>query len=53
MKIKITQIRIDGNTQNRAEIDQGVVNEYAEAIIEGAKFPPVTLFHDGVDYWFF
>lgn len=51
MKIKITQIRIDGNTQNRAEIDQGVVNEYAEAIIEGAKFPPVTLFHDGVDYW--
>lgn len=51
MKIEIEKIRTDGGTQSRVEINQAVVEEYAEAIAEGAKFPPVVVFEDGGDYW--
>lgn len=51
MKIELSKIRIDGGTQQRAEINQSIVAEYADAIISGATFPPVTVFHDGADYW--
>lgn len=51
IKLKIDQIRIDGGTQNRVEINQETVREYAESITEGATFPPVAVFFDGVDYW--
>lgn len=49
--INLKAIRIDGGTQSRAEINNEVVSEYAEAIKAGATFPPVTVFHDGADYW--
>jgi hypothetical protein len=51
IKIKLDEIRIDGGTQQRCEINQDIVSEYAEAITEGIEFPAVTLFLDGVDYW--
>jgi hypothetical protein len=44
-------IRIDGGTQPRAEIDIGVVQDYAQQMVEGAMFPPVVVFHDGAEYW--
>jgi len=47
----LSQIRTDGGTQPRAVIDDAVVQEYAEAMREGAKFPPVVVFNDGYDYW--
>ena len=47
----ISVIRIDGGTQLRNGIDDETVTAYAEAIKEGATFPPVTLFYDGFDYW--
>lgn len=50
-KINILEIRIDGGTQPRKEINYNVVKDYAEAMREGAKFPPVTVFFDGADYW--
>ena len=50
-KIKITGIRIDGGTQSRAELNQATVSEYAEAMTDGAKFPPVVVFFDGADHW--
>lgn len=50
-KLKIEQIRIDGGTQNRVEINQEAVKEYAETITEGAKFPPIIVFFDGINYW--
>jgi hypothetical protein len=28
-----------------------VVQNYADALEEGANFPPVTLFYDGSAYW--
>jgi uncharacterized ParB-like nuclease family protein len=49
--INISLIRIDGSTQNRARLDSTTVAEYSEALQEGAEFPPVTVFHDGSDYW--
>lgn len=51
MNLSLDKIRIDGGTQSRAKIDQDVVVEYATAMQEGAKFPPVTVFHDGAEYF--
>jgi len=50
-QIKITAIRIDGGTQARLKLDYDVVKEYAECMKDGDKFPPVTVFHDGSEYW--
>lgn len=49
--MKIGQIRMDGGTQPRADINDAVVHEYAEAMTAGAIFPPVVVFHDGTDHW--
>lgn len=49
--IKLSDISIDGGTQQREKIDPAIVEEYAEAMRCGSKFPPVTLFHDGAQYW--
>jgi uncharacterized ParB-like nuclease family protein len=46
--IKLCEIRLDGGTQPRTEIDQNLVDEYAENI---DQLPPVTVFFDGVKYW--
>jgi hypothetical protein len=50
-KIEISAIRIDGGTQARLKLDQDVVKEYAECMKDGDKFPPVTVFYDGSEYW--
>jgi len=44
MKLDIEAIELDTSIQCRANIDTGLVNEYAEAMAEGEKFPPVLLF---------
>lgn len=49
--VNIKDIAIDGGTQQRERINDEIVAEYAEAMRCGAKFPPVTLFFDGVRYW--
>ena len=49
--IPITRIRLDGGTQPRAALDFDAIEDYAEAMGAGAKFPPVTVFYDGTDYW--
>lgn len=49
--IDMTKIRTDGGTQSRAAINDDTVAEYAEALEGGAEFPPVTVYHDGTDYW--
>lgn len=50
-KLKLESIRLDGDTQPRATINQDVVGEYAEAMTEGATLPPVTVYRDGTDDW--
>lgn len=51
IEIKISQIRTDGGTQPRAQLNYITVNEYAESIEDGATFPPVEVMYDGSDYW--
>ena len=51
MNLQLTQIRIDGGTQSRVEINNDIVSEYAEELKNGASFPQLTVFFDGVDYW--
>ena len=51
VKLQYEQIRIDGGTQPRAELLIPVMEEYAEQMHSGAKFPPITVFFDGKDYW--
>lgn len=50
-KLNLLAIRIDGGTQARLALNQEVVAEYAEHMKDGDVFPPVTVFHDGSDYW--
>lgn len=48
--LKLSEIRIDGGTQPR-ELNDATVLEYFDAMIDGAKFPPVDVFFDGKSYW--
>ncbi len=49
-KIKLSEIVTDAGTQVRAGLNEATVADYAEALAEGAKFPPVVVFHDGSRY---
>lgn len=51
MKLKLKDIRLDGETQPRKYVNEEVVGDYAELLLEDAKFPPVTVFNDGANYW--
>lgn len=51
VRLEIARIRLDGGTQPRAKLDERVIAEYAEEMKNGATFPPVDVFYDGVDYW--
>lgn len=44
-------IRIDGETQPRAELNQDVIADYAQQMNNGDRFPSIVVFHDGSDYW--
>jgi len=50
-RLEIARLRLDGGTQPRAKLDERVISEYAEDMRNGATFPPVDVFYDGVDYW--
>jgi hypothetical protein len=49
-QIKISEIVISAGTQIRAKVNRDAVDEYAEAMREGAQFPPVVVFNDGHRY---
>lgn len=44
-------IKANGATQMRAGLNPDTVAEYADAMREGAQFPPIILYFDGTDYW--
>lgn len=50
-ELKVSEIRIDGSTQIRKQLNKDKVNEYAEQMEEGVAFPPITVFYDGSSYW--
>jgi len=47
----LEKIRIDGDTQARAKLNENVVAEYAAHMRDGDTFPPLIVFFDGTDYW--
>jgi hypothetical protein len=44
VKVKLANIELDASIQCRASINTDTVNEYAESMTAGEKFPPVELF---------
>jgi len=50
-RIDIGNVRIDGGTQPRTEINLQLVEEYADALTEGDAFPQGVVFFDGACYW--
>ncbi len=48
--IRVSDILIDDENHPRAEVDQQLVAEYAEALREGAAFPPIDVFRQGKKY---
>ena len=50
-RIHIDHIRTNGGTQPRESLNQDTVDEYAEAMTEGATFPAVDVYYDGESYW--
>lgn len=49
--IKLSDIVIDAETQQRVSQTDSVIDEYCESIKCGAKFPPVVTFFNGVEYF--
>ena len=49
--LNIDTILTDRGTQSRVEINEPTVAEYAQAILDNDKFPPIIVFHDGSDYF--
>jgi hypothetical protein len=49
--LELDQIRIDGGTQSREEINQATVDEYAESMRQLVSFPALVVYHDGVNTW--
>lgn len=49
--IKLSDIRTDGGTQMRAELDSDVYFGYRDLFRAGVDLPPLDVFHDGSTYW--
>lgn len=49
--LRIADIRTDGGTQMRVQLDLATIAEYTDAMQRGDVFPPVVVFYDGADYW--
>lgn len=49
--LELSKIRIDGGTQSRVSINEATVQDYADAMTEGAELPDVVVFFDGAEFW--
>lgn len=49
--LSIDAITLDERCQPRAAMSTALVDEYADAMTEGAEFPPLTVYRDG-DTWY-
>ncbi|OBU53829.1 ParB/RepB/Spo0J family partition protein [Stenotrophomonas maltophilia] len=49
--LQLQQIKIDGGTQSRVELNESVVADYAEVIRRSDSLPPVVVFFDGSTHW--
>lgn len=51
LQLRLDQIRLDGSTQMRVELDSGVAAEYAENYRQKIEMPDPEVFFDGSHYW--
>lgn len=51
VQLPIKQIEICDAIQARVSVSQDTVDEYADAIREGAEFPAIVVFFDGHKHW--
>lgn len=47
----LTTITADERCQPRVRLEPSLVDEYAQAMTEGAAFPPLTVYQDGATHW--
>lgn len=45
--MKLSQITLDPKLMMRVSLNQDIIDEYAQAMLDGDKFPPVIIFNDG------
>jgi hypothetical protein len=50
-ELSLTSLKINGGTQLREAISEETVSEYADALRDGAVFPPVVVVRDGASLW--
>jgi N6-adenosine-specific RNA methylase IME4 len=50
-RLRLDQLRTDGGTHCRIEINAFQLDEYVDAMRRKEKFPPVRARYDGTDYW--
>jgi hypothetical protein len=50
-ELPLDQLRLDGETQPRAELNCATIDDYAEELANGAEFPPAEAMFDGSHYW--
>ena len=51
MELAIKEIKQDLEIQQRVEMKEYIIRDYADAIGRGEKLPPVKGFFDGENYW--
>jgi hypothetical protein len=51
LTVPLENLRINGGTQPRAELNEAAVADYAESIRFAVSLPPVTVFFDGSEFW--
>lgn len=50
-ELAISQLRLDGGTQVREQLDKSAVREYATLLADGSEPPPIDVVFDGANYW--
>ena len=45
--MKLSQLILDPKLMMRVSLNQDIIDEYAQAMLDGDKFPPVFVFNDG------
>ena len=50
-ELRLDQIDIYGGTQARVATNDEAISSYADAMLEGAQFPPIAAYFDGSKYW--
>ena len=45
--MKLSQLKLDPALQMRKQLNKEIVGDYAKAMLDGDKFPPIIVFNDG------